>query len=487
MDTDSLSLRRRIAYAMMTLAAVGILVSVVVGGADKTSVKSDLTSASTNQDANDVEITLELDEHATTPEYSQNTDIATVAGMTINASVVQSIALSDIESDELVVDGTSVTEDNTESTDETTLAASYCTALGATLSNVIKEKINNGTYVPAEETTLAESLLSGLFMVNVDDYANVYSDMSTDSTVEGMIFAGAGGYIVSRLDGWTLVKSGNVYGYIQNEYILMEEDALSLALQYGVIRAYVTLHGLRMYTEASYSSSEVTSYILGTGLTVSQLGEKWSVASFKTYSGYVDNQYLDFSVEMDFGMTAAEYQAYLDRLEAERIAAEKAAAEAAAKAAAAQAQAQAAAYSVSTDGMTLEDAVASSVYSGISLSDAYLMACVITCEGGNQAVEYQLAIANVIINRYLRAGTSISSVVYAKNQFTVVTGQRFQTVLNSEGPNASSIQAVILALQGAEAISSDYLYFASNSAYILRYQDKYPDHIVLGGNTFYKR
>lgn len=70
------------------------------------------------------------------------------------------------------------------------------------------------------------------------------------------------------------------------------------------------------------------------------------------------------------------------------------------------------------------------------------MAAVMTLECGNESYEGQLAVANVILNRLQSGawGSTISSVVYAANQFSVVSDSRLQGLIQN-GAQASCIQA----------------------------------------------
>ena len=88
--------------------------------------------------------------------------------------------------------------------------------------------------------------------------------------------------------------------------------------------------------------------------------------------------------------------------------------------------------------------IGSSSRTPVSLSDAdiNLMAAVMTLECGSESYEGQLAVANVILNRLQSGawGNTISSVVYAANQFSVVSDSRLQGLIQN-GAQASCIQA----------------------------------------------
>lgn len=92
----------------------------------------------------------------------------------------------------------------------------------------------------------------------------------------------------------------------------------------------------------------------------------------------------------------------------------------------------------------------------VSLSDddINLIAAVMTLECGGESYEGQLAVANVIITRYLSGyyGSTISDVVYAPYQFSVVSSSQFASALAS--PQESCIQAAREAASGVNNVGS---------------------------------
>lgn len=94
-----------------------------------------------------------------------------------------------------------------------------------------------------------------------------------------------------------------------------------------------------------------------------------------------------------------------------------------------------------------------------STDDAYLLACLVYCEAGNQSYEGQLAVANVVMNRVNSPlfPNSISEVIYQSGQFSPAANGRLATVLSS-GPTSSCIQAANDAIAGNNNIGN-YLFF----------------------------
>lgn len=119
----------------------------------------------------------------------------------------------------------------------------------------------------------------------------------------------------------------------------------------------------------------------------------------------------------------------------------------------------------------------------ISLSeeDILLMASVMTLECGGESYEGQLAVANVILTRYLSGyyGSTISDVVYSPYQFSVVSSSAWESALAN--PQASCIQAAREAASGVNNIGS-YIYFRPtwNAT-----PENYSSYTIIGNHVFF--
>lgn len=90
---------------------------------------------------------------------------------------------------------------------------------------------------------------------------------------------------------------------------------------------------------------------------------------------------------------------------------------------------------------------------GFSSRDAYVLACVVSAEVGDQDYDCQLAVANVVIHRALNLGGgpgSIEEAVYQPYQFEVAYNS-MQDFL-AYGPQEDAIQASQDALNGADNV-----------------------------------
>lgn len=87
--------------------------------------------------------------------------------------------------------------------------------------------------------------------------------------------------------------------------------------------------------------------------------------------------------------------------------------------------------------------------------DLDMIARVVSCEAGNQCLEGQIAVANVILNRVAsdRFPNNVYDVLYAPNQFTIVNYPMFQNA-----PSETGILAAKLALEGANMVPGAVYY-----------------------------
>ena len=181
----------------------------------------------------------------------------------------------------------------------------------------------------------------------------------------------------------------------------------------------------------------------------------WIEIDVNGYPGYLAAEYVSLGLNLSSAITIAEEDEAI-RLEQERIAAEEAAARA-------EAESFENAIQAAIDDVTTSYILANSIY-GVSDRDAYLLACLVSAEAGYETYDGKLAVANVIVTRYLGGsyGSSISDVIYSGGQFSVVSQGYFDRVVKN-GPNSESIQAAADALAGID--NRGYTNFCSGGYY----------------------
>lgn len=107
------------------------------------------------------------------------------------------------------------------------------TADAAELSAVVSAGVATAMEQIDDETVLAAatapSVVEGYSLLGVveaeDGYINIREEMSTDSEVVGKIRKDAICEVVSIEDGWCEIESGDIKGYISNDYLITGVDA----------------------------------------------------------------------------------------------------------------------------------------------------------------------------------------------------------------------------------------------------------------------
>lgn len=289
---------------------------------------------------------------------------------------------------------------------------------------------------------------------NRDD-VNVRAEASTDSAIVGHMNIGACGDVLAQADGWVQISSGDVKGYVKADYVTVGKEAYALAKQYYSMTAVAKEDGINLRAAASKDAEVVGAVYENVTYTVTpeKTDDAWVCLQVATGAeGYASADYM----EVTEGYRVAEP---VDEVEAENDAtSEDITSTTEEKKATGSVEenkqtTQTTTEKPSTTQQTTTEAttqannsstIGSSSRTPVSLSDAdiNLMAAVMTLECGSESYEGQLAVANVILNRLQSGawGNTISSVVYAANQFSVVSDSRLQGLIQN-GAQASCIQA----------------------------------------------
>lgn len=319
-----------------------------------------------------------------------------------------------------------------------------------------------------------------IFLANVSGVLNVRAEANEEAEIVGKIYAGQGGKVIWKGEEWSHVRSGNVLGYVKNEYVWFGEDAKSHIETDGQLYAVIKADSLKVRLQADKSSPSLGSVVNGQKLHVLEKGKEWTKVIFENATAYVSTSYVEFEREIGSGVTAEEE---LVAAEAEKARKEAVKAEEERKRKEAEEKKR-------KEEEALKKAIANSGVAEIvktskmeiSAEDAYLIACCVSAEVGNATYECQLAVANIILNRY-KAGyaSTIRGVIYARMQFTVTTNGMMDRYLKN-GPKASCVQAVKDALDGNNNMVGYYNFCYRPSAKF----SKYKEYIILGTEVFYK-
>lgn len=185
-----------------------------------------------------------------------------------------------------------------------------------------------------ETEPVVDTSMSGqMAFAQCDEYINVRSDASADSEVLGKVYNNGSVTILSQVGDWYEVQSGNAVGYVKADYFATgaEADAIAEEVAYNVATVYP--EALVIRAEASEDAESIGMAYSSDELEVVQYEGDWmKVALGNDVYGYVNAYYVGYdtyyataeTLEEEQARLDAEWIAYLEQQEAERIAAEQA-------------------------------------------------------------------------------------------------------------------------------------------------------------------
>lgn len=276
------------------------------------------------------------------------------------------------------------------------------------------------------EMTEEEQDWQNRLMADVDEFLYVRADGDENAEVVGKLYKGAVAEIMETGADWTHIVSGNVDGYVKNDYCVTGEEALDYAVENVETEAEIQTDGLRVRSEADENAKVLSAVSTGTALKVdteADTTDDWVAVKYGNGTAYVSAEYVTTDFALSEAVTIEEEKAALAK----------------------QAEEEAKAAQVSGTETVQKSAVAASV------DEVTLLAALIQCEAGNECYEGQLAVGAVVMNR-VRSGRypgSVSGVIYESGQFTPAASGAVASVA-ANGPKGSCIQAAQEALAGAD-------------------------------------
>lgn len=290
--------------------------------------------------------------------------------------------------------------------------------------------------MPEEETETQNAVLEKaeksvewetLVLANVEESLNIRAEASEESEVVGKLYAGCKGSLLEQKDGWTKISSGEVVGYVKDEYIRYGVQAKELADTKGNLTARVKTETLRVRENTDVNSEILGLVALDEVLVVAadkEIKDGWIKVDYEDATGYVSLEFVDVEYSFGSAITIEEEMAARAAVEAESL-------------------------EVSESGSSAVTGQATS----LSSDDLSLLAAMIQCEAGNESFEGKVAVGNVILNR-VNSGSypsSVYGVVTAPGQFPPATNGTLTGVI-ARGINSSCVQAAQAAMGGTNYV-----------------------------------
>ena len=113
------------------------------------------------------------------------------------------------------------------------------------------------------ELTAEELAWQNLAMADVKEQMNVRAEASEEAEIVGRLRKGDVAEVIEKGEEWTHIRSGNVDGYVKNEYCVYGVEALAYAKANVDTRVTITGNGVRVRSEASSDSSVVAAVSKG--------------------------------------------------------------------------------------------------------------------------------------------------------------------------------------------------------------------------------
>ena len=285
-------------------------------------------------------------------------------------------------------------------------------------------------------------------MADVDEFLYVRKSADADSEIVGKMYKGDRAVIKEEGSEWTKITSGNVKGYVKNDYCVTGQEAYAYAKKNCKTVAKVEIDGLRIRKEASTDAGVVKTVASGDKLVVNTKADTedgWVAVKVDSQTCYVSEDYVTVGLKTGKAVTIEEEIA-AQKEEEERNAKEEAAKQEAAK----KSEQSSSSSSSSSNGQTTTTTSSSQGTSlTASADDETLLAALIQCEAGGQSQQCMLAVGAVVVNR-VHSGSfpnSIRGVIYQRGQFGPASSGRLESRLAS-GVSASARQAAQAALAG---------------------------------------
>lgn len=203
--------------------------------------------------------------------------------------------------------------------------------------SILPQNTPKAAQIPETKSNDEEHIYENMVIAQVSKYVNVRSLPGEDGEILGKLYNNSAGTLLGEENGWYLIQSGNVTGYVKAEYCVTGQAAVELAKTVGTRIAKVETTTLRVRQEANAESATLGLIPMGDELLVLEEVDGWVKVDTQEGDGYVSSEFVFLKTEFVQAESKEEEEARLAKEEAERKAAQEAAAKKAAEKAAKEA------------------------------------------------------------------------------------------------------------------------------------------------------
>lgn len=169
-----------------------------------------------------------------------------------------------------------------------------------------------------KEVEIPDERLENVVVAKVKDYANVRSTPSERGTVIGKFYDKAVGTILSMENGWYEIQSGNVIGYVKDDFCVTGREAKELAAQYGTRMVRVLCDGLLVRGEADAEGAVLGMVAMGDELIVVEEIDGWVRVDIEAGYGWLSDEFVKVYTDYIRAESKEEEQKRLEKEQAER-------------------------------------------------------------------------------------------------------------------------------------------------------------------------
>ena len=170
-----------------------------------------------------------------------------------------------------------------------------------------------------------EEMFRNLVIAQVNRYVNIRSIPGEEGEILGKLYDNSVGTFIAEENGWYLIKSGTVTGYVKAEYCVTGEAAVTLAREVGMRLATVNTVTLYVRTEPSIDAPRLGMVPEGEDFLVLDETDGWVMINMEEGDGWVSKDYVDIRTEFVEAESKAEEEVRLAKEAEERRKAQEAA------------------------------------------------------------------------------------------------------------------------------------------------------------------
>lgn len=146
-------------------------------------------------------------------------------------------------------------------------------------------------------------------VADVEGSLRVREEASTESEIVGKLYPYTVATILEPGEEWTKIESGNVVGYVSNEYLMFGDDAGAYITEHYKYCATVEVQALNVRQEQSTESECIGSVTGGRELDIISENDEWVEIQYKEdVTGYVAREFVKVGWNYPVAMTVEEEQ-----------------------------------------------------------------------------------------------------------------------------------------------------------------------------------